>query len=143
MTVAVVSASGTLYLIELGKLLAGTQWDEALRLEISAHEGEPSALAISADGRHIATSSIGEPVRLWDAGTGELIDEFGGDPGEGRWHAVDFHPTKPWMLVASHPNRIRIYTLDIDELIAIAESRLTRELTEAECQLYRGACPTQ
>ena len=47
-----------------------------------------------------------------------------------------FHPTKPWLFVALPDDRIGIYTLDTDELIEIARSRLSRELTEEECQLY-------
>jgi hypothetical protein len=43
--------------------------------------------------------------------------------------------------VTSPPNEVRIYTLDIDELIAIAEAGLSRDMTEEECQQYfRRAC---
>ena len=37
-----------------------------------------------------------------------------------------FHPTEPWLLVASPPNLIRIHTLDVDELIEIGRSRFAR-----------------
>ena len=34
------------------------------------------------------------------------------------------------------PDQVRIHTLDIDELIEIAESKLSRDMTEPECQQY-------
>ena len=38
-------------------------------------------------------------------------------------------------------SQIAIYTLDTDELVEIARSRLTRGFTEEECQLYlQRAC---
>ena len=36
---------------------------------------------------------------------------------------------------------LAVYTLDLRELIDIAQSRLTRELTDEECALYlNGVC---
>jgi WD40 repeat protein len=36
---------------------------------------------------------------------------------------------------------VRVWAIDLDDLIEIAESRLTRAPTEAECETYRfGAC---
>ena len=136
----VVSNAGTLYVLEVEELLAGFSPLEATRLEILAHGTKPVFVAVSPDGSMAATSSLGEPLKLWDLTSGQLIDEFGGDPGQSGHHYGDFHPTEPWLLVVSPPNEVRIYTLDIDELIAIAESRLTRDLTDAECQQYVGAC---
>ena len=136
----VVSLSGTLYVMEVEKLLAGFTGPEAARLEIPAHETDPTSLSVSPDGSMAATSSVGEPLRLWDLSDGRLVGEFGGDPGVSGRHVAAFHPSEPHLLVATSPNVVRIYTLDLDELIAIAESRLSRNLTEAECQQYAGAC---
>jgi hypothetical protein len=40
---------------------------------------------------------------------------------------------------------VYIYVLSLDELVGIAESRLTRSLTEEECQefLRMDACPVE
>jgi len=40
---------------------------------------------------------------------------------------------------------MRFYVLSLDELVDIAESRLTRSLTEEECQefLHMDACPVE
>ena len=37
---------------------------------------------------------------------------------------------------------VRVWALDLDDLIEIAEGELTRDLTEEECRQYlHGACP--
>jgi hypothetical protein len=34
------------------------------------------------------------------------------------------------------PNEVRVYTVDIDELIAIAKADLNRDMTKAQCEQY-------
>lgn len=78
---------------------------------------------------------------MWDLETGQLLGQFGGTIDDGTYRGGDFHPSLPQLIVTS-PDEIRIYTLDIHELVAIAESRLSREMTEGECQHYlREPCP--
>ena len=89
------------------------------------------------NGTKATTRSFNEPLKLWDLTAGLQLAEFDGADSAG------FHPTLPHLVVATPPNTITIHTLDSSELIAIAESRLTRDLTEAECITYLGeaACP--
>ena len=45
-------------------------------------------------------------------------------------------------LVTADGTIARVWALDLDELVGIAESRLTRSLTEAECVSYHfETCP--
>lgn len=113
-----------------------------MQLEMVGHDALVLRYDISPDGSMAATGSWDEPFKLWDLQTGELIAEFGGAI-EGRLHDGGFHPIEPWLLVTTPPNEVRIHTRDIDELIAIAESRLSRDMTEQECvQYFREPCPT-
>lgn len=67
-----------------------------------------------------------EPLKLWDLETGEKLGEFvTTDPTVGA-----FHPTEPLLYVPLSGDEIGIYTLDTDDLMEIARSRLTWELTE-------------
>jgi WD40 repeat protein len=129
-----------LYVLDVATLRSGGSIDETVRLEMTGHEARVLRMVVSPDGSMAATGSPNEPVKLWNFTTGRLIAEFGGItqfPHDGV-----FHPTRPWLLVTSPPNEIRIYTLDIDELVEIAESRLSRDMTEDECQQYfREPCP--
>ena len=49
----------------------------------------------------------------------------------------------PIIAVASNDGIVRVFLLRIDELLALAETRVTRSLTSAECQKYLHveACP--
>ena len=136
-----IDEEGVFRVFSTAKLLEGFVGSEAEETRIDAHDGEPVWIAQSPDGSMAATSARGEPVRVWDLATGLPIGEFGGDLVSSEAHYFDFHPNEPWLLVASPPNEIRVFTLDVDELIAIAEARLIRQLTEAECLKYPGACP--
>ncbi len=81
-----------------------------------------------------------EPVKVWDLDTGQLLGQFGGKLDDGFADA-DFHPSLPQLIVTSAPNEVRIHTLDIDDLIAIAESGLSRDMTQEECEQYfRRSC---
>jgi hypothetical protein len=52
-----------------------------------------------------------------------------------------FHPTEAILYAEVNADLIGIFTLDPDELVEIARSRLSRGLIEEECQLYlRRGC---
>lgn len=81
-----------------------------------------------------------EPRRLRDLESGEKLGDF--DTDGFRFGA--FHPTEPLLYISLPGDRIAIYILETDELMEIARSRLTRQLTEEECQLYlRRNCVDQ
>jgi len=98
---------------------------------------------LSPEGNQAVTSATDEPLRLRDLTTEVLLGTFGVG-GLNGFHLGDFHPTEPWLLVTAPPNIVRTDTLDIDELIEIAESKLSRPMTYDECrQYFRGPCPAQ
>jgi hypothetical protein len=55
-------------------------------------------------------------------------------------------PVRRWQasaLVEAAEGSLHLLTLDVDELVQIARSRLTRTLTDTECDTYRfDPCPT-
>jgi len=104
---------------------------------IPAHTAFVISAVVSPDGSMIFSRAWDEPVKLWDADTGELLGEFGTqDPAANLPPAAAFHPTEPWLYVTVGDSQVAIHTLDTDELMEIAKSRLTRTFTEEECQLY-------
>jgi WD40 repeat protein len=100
----------------------------------------------SPDGRTLATAS---PllVRLWDLTP--LVDgayensivELLVLPGGG---ALAYSPDGSELITGGRDGLVRVYLLDNTELMELAESRLTRTLTKAECRqyLHTDACPT-
>jgi WD40 repeat protein len=128
------SLSGTVTVFDIAALLAGEPIDDAAPIQIPAHDSVVRIVTTSPDGSMAFSTSRNEPLKLWSLETGQLLGQFGSG-AEGNDIGA-FHPTLPQVMVASPPNLVRIHTLDMDELVDIMRSRLTRDLTEDECQLY-------
>ncbi len=129
-----------MYIFDVAMLRAGAPEDEAVIREIPAHDTSILRVTVSRDGSMAASWGQSEPVKVWDIDTGQLLGQFGSKIDDG-YRDADFHPSLPQLVVTSPPNEVRIHTLDVDELIAIAESRLSRDMTEEECEQYfRRSC---
>ena len=108
----------------------------AIVRRIPAHGNPINTVRISPDGSLVASGALDEAAKLWDLETGQALGEFGTTAQK----AIAFDPVHPWLYV-SEGGQVSVYTLDLDELIAIARDRLTRAMPDDECTLYlRRAC---
>jgi WD40 repeat protein/class 3 adenylate cyclase len=91
-------------------------------------------ITFSPDGSHIATASFDGTVKVWDATSGEewLTLSAGPDPVT----QVDFSPDGTLLATSGFEGRTRVYVLRLEDLVALAQSRVTRSLTTEECQKY-------
>ena len=129
---------GIIKVFDVDGLLSGVAPHEAIVRRITAHD----SFMILADlkGSLLLTTALGEPAKVWDFETGAFLGEFG-TPVDGEFVATAFHPTATRLYAGVGADQIGIFTLDPDELSEIARSRLSRSLTEEECQLYlRRSC---
>jgi WD40 repeat protein len=145
-TISVVDGSGTLWHASLDAMLSGKLLEEAALWSAFASEGTvvPLGHIASSDGSLVATSSRAvEPVKIWDTATGSQIASLDPQLVNGAPY-IFFHPDEPHVTLQSEGGVLLTYTLDIDELIEIAGGRVTRSLTEAECQtfLHIETCPS-
>jgi WD40 repeat protein len=133
-------------------------------LDLEAGEGHVLATLIgfpgptwfttfSPDGRALAAGG-GTVVKVWDVssllnfdpdGIGETLNipELLSSPAEaGAQAGVAFNPADGTVFFSLN-GTARAYTLSIDELMAIAATRVTRSLNEDECRqyLHLDACP--
>ena len=82
----------------------------------------------------MATGSFDTTAKVWDvASSQELLTLTDHDIGVG---GLAFSPDGCHLAVGGGNGTVRIYVLPIEELIALARARLTRSLTDEECQHY-------
>jgi WD40 repeat protein/DNA-binding SARP family transcriptional activator len=91
-------------------------------------------LAFSPDATTIATAHADGTVRLWDARSG--LQTLLLHAHEDYVSHVAFSPDGSKLLSVGANGLVHVWALDLDQLINIANSRLTRALTDDECRQY-------
>jgi WD40 repeat protein len=107
------------------------------------HTDTVSDIAFTLDGSRVASASNDRTTKIWDASTGAELMTLRGHTGSVS--GVAFSPDGARLATASPDGTARVYLLDVDELIDLAKSRLTRSLTIEECQkhLHMDQCPSE
>ncbi len=90
-------------------------------------------IAYSRDGKLIATAHVDGTASLWDAATGKEILTLYSSPIFKQ--GVAFSPDGTRLALASDED-IRVFYLHVEDLITLAKTRVTRALTQEECQKY-------
>jgi DNA-binding SARP family transcriptional activator/WD40 repeat protein/energy-coupling factor transporter ATP-binding protein EcfA2 len=101
------------------------------------HDGGITQLSINQDGTLLASSGADGFVRVWDVATLALVHEIpvsdtpvGGVAFEGRRVLATIAAT----------GELRSFTIDTDELLHIARTRITRSFTTTECVSTCNRC---
>jgi WD40 repeat protein len=114
-------------------------WEQSAVL--SGHRGKIKDVDVSPDGRLIASADSTGLVRIWNLSTGEALQ---GIPLSEQVQNVEFVDERHLFVTDSEGPDAYVMTVDVDELLEIARSRVTRDLTDEECQTYLhvDACPS-
>ena len=120
------------------------KWDAQtgeLIWQIRAHTAGITSLDINPDGQIIATGSFDDSIRLWNTQSGEHLLTLEGHT-DLPFH-FSFSPDGSRLASSGRDGTVRLWAVSLDELVALAESRVTRTLTEDECQTYlhMETCP--
>ncbi len=113
---------------------------DATERVIEGHAGTVHAIAYSADGTRLVSGSADATVRVWDADTGTgLLTVSAGTPVT----SVSISADGRLVSLGGEDGRVRVITLDVDELRGLASDRVTRALTTEECRthLHTETCP--
>jgi len=118
-------------------------WDAATGQPLfilAGHTTSVVSVAFSPDSSRIATGSMDNTAKLWDANTGQLLQNLPGHTAGVT--SVAFSPDGTRLAVTSLDGTTRLYELKLEDLLALAKTRVTRALTSQECQQYlHGPCP--
>jgi WD40 repeat protein/class 3 adenylate cyclase len=108
--------------------------------QVDAHDGGVFHLDFSPNSRSIVTTGPDGFVRLWDARDGSLLQAI--SMGEDYGKAIAFTDDRH-VVVGTLNGLVAGLTFDIDELVRIGRSRVTRSLTDQECRTYLhlDTCP--
>lgn len=130
--VVLASFNGTISVLDA---LTGNQF-----LTWRGHTGTIYQVTFSPDGKLLATASGDGTARVWDAASGVNLLTLPFDSGGGG--SVSFSPDGKRLAVGGKSG-ISIFYLQIQDVIALAKSRVTRTLTQEECQQYLhvDTCP--
>ena len=112
-------------------------WDAQTGTELftlTGHNNWVLSAGYSPGGQRIMTASWDKTAKVWDTQTGtELFTLTGHDS---KVHSAGYSPDGRRIVTASSDGTVQIYTTDMDELLQIADSRVTRQLTAEEKERY-------
>ncbi len=114
-------------------------WDPVTGAELLSFQGHAAgvfSVAFGPNGVWLASGSPDNTAKVWEVATGqEVVSLPGSSSGV---FGVSFSPLEGdgRLAVASNDGVVRVFLTDIDDLLALAQSRVTRSLTDAECQRF-------
>ena len=102
--------------------------------DLRGHNGAVLGVAVAPGRATVATASADGTAKLWDARSGlELLTLVGHTK---TVYAVRFSPDGRFLATASIDGTVALHPLRVSELAALAQSRVTRSLTNDECRQY-------
>jgi WD40 repeat protein len=112
-------------------------WDPATGEELhvlTGHTSTISHLTFSPDDALIATAGFDGQARVWDVDTGQELVVLTGHSG--AVNDVAFTPDGAQLITSGDDGTVRIYALPIQDVVRLAEERLTRTWAEEECRQF-------
>lgn len=109
-------------------------------MTLSGHNSAVWDAVFSPDSKTLATIGFDGVVKLWDVSSGNEILTL---PGDSYGPDLEFSPDGTLLAATGGDGVVRIYVLPLDMLVGIAQARLTRNFTDAECTKYlrTETCP--
>jgi WD40 repeat protein len=100
-------------------------------------------LAFSANSEEILTTSAEDPIaKLWTTATGEQVQVL--FSGDAQFTRAQFSRDGRYLAAGRRDGTVRLYPLQVQELVRVAKERLIqRPYTAEECRInLKQACPS-
>lgn len=108
---------------------------------LSYHNEAINDVAFSPDNTMFALGSADGTASIWDTSTGIL--KFTLSPHAGKVNNIAFSPDNKVIAIGTEDGVVRFYYTNITNVMALAQTRILRLLSDKECQTYlhADACP--
>jgi len=121
-------------------------WDADTWAEIQvflAHTSGSWESALSADGSRLVTAGFEGSAKVWEIPSGEPIATL--YDHKANVIVVEISPDGKIIYSGSWDGLLRAFVVEEEDLIELGRSRVTRSLTEEECQTYLHVdrCPEE
>ena len=109
--------------------------------QLAGHTGAIISANFSPSGRYLASGGADKQSRVWDVATGQTLNILAG--GDNWVRDVAFSLDESLLIVAGADGKIRVYYLEPDKLLEVAQARITRWFTAEECREFLNleVCP--
>jgi DNA-binding SARP family transcriptional activator/WD40 repeat protein len=135
-------ATGTVndvFVLDLVDLVNGSSPEDAVVFDQFSAPGVLPGVAITSSGLVAVSAFDSDFIRIWDVNTGDLVAELRtGLDGASPPH-LNFASDGSYLLYPDAGQLLRRFPLDVDVLVELAETRVSRELTDAECRRHLDA----
>jgi len=121
----------TVFIFHFSLFTATAQSDTLLIVRTGGHKAQIRDIAVTKDGKTIVSAGVDKTILLWDAQSGEIIDEIYGqqqEGDEGMIYAMALSPDNRWLAVGGFfgnqedlikVGTIRLYDFPSRRLIAL------------------------
>ena len=108
---------------------------------LSGHAGLVARLVFNKDGDLLASASFDRLAKVWDVANGEELFSLYGNTS--NVFGISFSQDSQALATAGGDGTVRLFTLRLEDLVALAQTRVTRALTVEECRkfLHVETCP--
>jgi WD40 repeat protein len=117
-----------------GPVLVSDPGSGAVVARLTGHTGGTWSLDLSPDGTRLATVGRDGTVRLWDTRTWTEQLALPGHAGSGL--SVRFSPDGRRLATLGDDGLARVWAMDLEDLLRIAQTKVTRTLSLEECRQY-------
>lgn len=114
---------------------------ELIKPTLHGHSSSVLAVVCSPDNRYLATASQDGTAKIWDMAENHLVETLSSQSGP--VNSVAYSPDGKRIATANTDGTVQFYALDTFELLKLARSRTSRNLTPEECSHYlqTSSCP--